>query len=158
MPPAFILSQDQTLHCKKLDRPFRGAFSWFLFFSKKRGSCSASRGTRLTHHFRIVLCCSISKELPSSRTPQARLSRNDRRITYTAFTALQADPSLFRAFPRRHTQGAPRTAFRNNERIIYTPSKPPQADPTFFSVFRCFGVFLPPPSRGRTARQRIRQP
>ena len=42
MPPAFILSQDQTLHREKPDRPRSGgAFYSFWFYAQKRGSAES---------------------------------------------------------------------------------------------------------------------
>ena len=61
MPPAFILSQDQTLHCKKFDRLLRGA----LFFGSTVNSASGGfpiDSGNLTLYFAFALRCSISKE------------------------------------------------------------------------------------------------
>ena len=38
MPPAFILSQDQTLHCKKFDRPFSGRFILVQLLTQYQGA------------------------------------------------------------------------------------------------------------------------
>ena len=37
MPPAFILSQDQTLHNEKPDRPTKGRCSFNWFYAQKKG-------------------------------------------------------------------------------------------------------------------------
>ncbi len=48
MPPAFILSQDQTLHNEKPDRPPRGRCSFNWFYAQKKGVGGSLR--RLTLH------------------------------------------------------------------------------------------------------------
>ena len=51
MPPAFILSQDQTLHCKKFDRLLRGASFWFYCLTQYQGASRLDSGnlTLISH-------------------------------------------------------------------------------------------------------------
>ena len=61
MPPAFILSQDQTLHCKKFDRPFSGRFVLVLLTQYQgasrfdSGNLTLCRGHLMTSRICIAL-------------------------------------------------------------------------------------------------------
>ena len=61
MPPAFILSQDQTLHCKKSDRAIKARFIGSTY-SDLGGFPWLAPGSLTLDLFAFALRCSISKE------------------------------------------------------------------------------------------------
>ena len=90
MPPAFILSQDQTLHCKKFDRLSRGAlfFGSTVQLSNQGASRLNSGNLTLFSH----LHCAV--QFPRS-TPRFR---GNRILLYTTFSFLQIALSFFFEF------------------------------------------------------------
>ena len=92
MPPAFILSQDQTLHREKPDRPAQrreGPWSLGSLNSPPKGGSGGrapSRGAALplSHMISLsVLCCSISKEPENAgkRAERSPLRKNGAKYT-----------------------------------------------------------------------------